>query len=132
MASVSIGRSRLPPDEIRWLATSGIIATCDPVRDNIVVLTRSMSAATNSLRRSMVADERLSNGTTTAKRSAPERARIQGRASIETLWYRGKCGKTHIFATERIRARAMSRRSVAQARNQVRERIGGVRARPHQ
>src|SRR5256886_4306628 len=72
MARVSIGRSRLPPDEIRWLATSGIIATCDPVRDNMVVLTRSMSAATSSLRRSMVAGERLSNGTMTAKRRAPE------------------------------------------------------------
>src|SRR5262249_19346410 len=83
-----------------------------------------MSVATNSLRRSMVADERLSNGTMTAKRSAPERARIQGRESIETLWYRGKCGKMHIFAAERVRARAMSRRSVAQARDQVRGRIG--------
>src|SRR5258708_29145681 len=72
MARVSIGRSRLPPDEIRWLATSGIIATCDPVRDNMVVLTRSWSAATIALRRSMVADERLSNGTMTAKRRAPE------------------------------------------------------------
>src|SRR5215471_16696523 len=68
-----------------------------------------MSVATNSLRRSMVADERLSNGTMTAKISAPERARIQGRESIETLWYRGKCGKMHIFAAERVRARAMSR-----------------------
>src|SRR5260221_4839142 len=72
MARVSIGRSRLPPDEIRWLATSGIIATCDPVRDNMVVLTQSMSGGTSSLRRSMVADERLSNGTMTAKRRAPE------------------------------------------------------------
>src|SRR6266436_5356985 len=38
----------------------------------MVVLTRSMSAATSSLRRSMVAGERLSNGTMTAKRRAPE------------------------------------------------------------
>src|SRR5262249_61843718 len=91
-----------------------------------------MAVATNSLRRSMVADERLSNGTMTAKRSAPERARIQGRESIETLWYRGKCGKMHIFAAERVRARAMSRRSVARARDQVRGRIGvagGLRGR---
>ncbi len=43
MASVNIGRRRLPPDEIRWLATSGIRATCEPVRDNIVTLTRCMS-----------------------------------------------------------------------------------------
>src|SRR5262249_45216099 len=38
----------------------------------MVVLTRSMSAATSSLRRSMVAGERLSNGAMTAKRRAPE------------------------------------------------------------
>ena len=36
MASVSIGRSRLPPDEIRWLATSGIMATSEPVRARMV------------------------------------------------------------------------------------------------
>src|SRR5258708_31519145 len=71
MARVSIGRRRLPPDEIRWLATSGIIATCDPVRDNMVLLTRSMSAATSSLRRSMVAGERASNGAMTVTRHAP-------------------------------------------------------------
>ena len=53
IASVSIGRSRLPPELIRWLATSGIIVTSDPVRDRIVPLTRSMSAATSSTRRSM-------------------------------------------------------------------------------
>src|SRR5260221_6350432 len=72
MARVSIGRSRLPPDEIRWLATSGIIAAGDPVLDNIVVLPRSMSGARSSLRRSMVADNGLSNGMMTAKRRAPE------------------------------------------------------------
>ena len=44
MASVSIGRSRLPPEEIRWLATSGIMATSEPVRARMVALTRSMSA----------------------------------------------------------------------------------------
>ena len=48
MASVSIGRSRLPPEEIRWLATSGIMVTSEPVRDRIVALTRSMSAATSA------------------------------------------------------------------------------------
>jgi len=63
MARVSIGRSRLPPDEIRWLATSGIIVTSEPVRDRIVVLTRCMSGATRSMRRSMVVGERLSKGT---------------------------------------------------------------------
>src|SRR5262245_32602504 len=71
MASVRMGRKRLPPEEIRWLATSGIIVTWDPVRDNIVVLTRPMSAATRSSRRSILAGERLSNGTMTAKMSAP-------------------------------------------------------------
>src|SRR5262245_261494 len=38
----------------------------------MVVLTRSISAATSWLRRSMVAGERLSNGTTTAKTTAPK------------------------------------------------------------
>ena len=47
-ASVSIGRSLLPPDEIRWLATSGIMATSEPVRDRMVWLTRFMSAATSA------------------------------------------------------------------------------------
>src|SRR5258708_22137285 len=98
MARVSIGRSRLPPDEIRWLATSGIIATCDPVRDNMVVLTRSMSAVTSSLRRSMVAGERLSNGTMTAQRHAPEwgpNARAGGhRKGMVKL----PVPQTHIFA----------------------------------
>jgi hypothetical protein len=36
----------LPPDEMRWFATSGIIATSDPVRDRIMALTRSISVAT--------------------------------------------------------------------------------------
>ena len=45
IASVSIGRSRLPPEEIRWLATSGIMVTSEPVRDRMVALTRSMSAS---------------------------------------------------------------------------------------
>ena len=55
MASVSIGRSRLPPDEIRWLATSGIIATSEPVRDRMVALTRSISGATSPASRSIEA-----------------------------------------------------------------------------
>src|SRR5579875_2779978 len=67
MASVSIGRSRLPPDEMRWFATSGIMATCDPVRARMVALTRSMSAATSSLNRSSDAGRGLSKGTMTAK-----------------------------------------------------------------
>ena len=71
MASVRIGRSRLPPELIRWFATSGIIDTSDEVRDRMVRLTRSMSAATNSARRSIEAAGWLSNGTMTAKRASP-------------------------------------------------------------
>src|SRR6476661_4730573 len=67
MASVSIGRSRLPPEEIRWLATSGIMATSEPVRARIVELTRSMSGATSSARRLSEAWCGYSKGRTTAK-----------------------------------------------------------------
>src|SRR5262249_12311548 len=49
-----------------WFATSGIIDTSDEVRDRMVRLTCSMSAATNSTRRSMEAGW-LSKGTMTAK-----------------------------------------------------------------
>ncbi len=66
IASVSIGRSRLPPEEIRWLATSGIMVTSEPVRDRIVALTRSMSAATSPTSSSIVAFDGLSKGTITA------------------------------------------------------------------
>src|SRR5262245_12841557 len=71
MASVSIGRSRFPPEEIRWFATSGIIVTSDPVRDRMVAFTRSISAATRAVSRSIEGGEWLSNGTTTAKDQAP-------------------------------------------------------------
>src|SRR5262245_41303031 len=92
MAIVSIGRSRLPPDSIRWLAIWGIIVTSDPVRDRIVVLTRSMSAVTRSIRRTMEAEEGLSNGTTTAKGLSGARTRANGRAkvNIETRLRSGK------------------------------------------
>src|SRR6266850_7767885 len=86
MANVSIGRSRLPPDAIRWLATSGIIVTSDPVRDRMVVLTRAISAARRSIRRPMEGGEGFSKGTMTAK----ELSETQGRARIETLWCGGK------------------------------------------
>src|SRR5882757_9049254 len=66
MARVSIGRSRLPPDEIRWLATSGIIVTSEPVRDRIVLLTRAMSEATRPTSSSIDAVEGDSKGTITA------------------------------------------------------------------
>ena len=66
IANVSIGRSRLPPELIKWLATSGIMVTSEPVRDRIVALTRSMSAATRSTNWSIEAPEGLSKGTITA------------------------------------------------------------------
>src|SRR5262245_7974212 len=71
MASVSIGRSRLPPEAIRWFATSGIIVTSDPVRDRMVALTRTISAAPSVVSRSIEGGEWHSNGTTTAKDQAP-------------------------------------------------------------
>jgi hypothetical protein len=55
MASVSIGLSLLPPEEIRWLATSGIIVTSEPVRDRIIALTRSMSSRVSATSGSMPA-----------------------------------------------------------------------------
>src|ERR1700736_4409740 len=71
MAIVRIGRSRLPPELIRCLATSGIIVTSDPVRDRIAPLTRSMSDETRSTRASSEVLPWLSNGTTTAKIFTP-------------------------------------------------------------
>src|SRR3954470_19262622 len=61
-----IGRSRFPPEEIRWLATSGIIVTSEPVRDRIVAFTRSISAATSPAISSIDAFDGLSKGTITA------------------------------------------------------------------
>ncbi len=87
MAKVSIGRSRLPPEEMRCVATSGIMVTSEPVRARMVALTRSMSSATSSVRRWIDSAWGVSNGRTTAK------TLLQGRkdnASIETLWYCGK------------------------------------------
>src|SRR5205085_2931712 len=66
MARVSIGLRRLPPEEIRWFATSGIIVTSEPVRDRMVALTRSMSAATRATSASIEAFCGLSKGTITA------------------------------------------------------------------
>jgi hypothetical protein len=66
IASVRIGRRRLPPELIRWFATSGIIVTSEPVRVRIVELTRCMSALTNSERPSIEGAGWLPNGTITA------------------------------------------------------------------
>src|SRR6202035_2304402 len=84
---VRIGRSRLPPEVIRCLATSGIIVTSDPVRDRIAALTRSMSAATSSIRRSTEALPCVSNGPTTATIFTPG---VRDKSSIETLCWAGK------------------------------------------
>src|ERR1700746_273499 len=88
MASVSIGRSRFPPEEIRWLATSGIIVTSEPVRDRMAALTRAMSAATSAIRASMDAPEGLSKGTITATRVSSF-AMVE--TTIGTAASRGKC-----------------------------------------
>src|SRR2546423_13990589 len=61
-----MGRSRFPPEEIRWLATSGIMVTSEPVRDRIVALTRSISAATSATSSSIEAPAGVSKGTITA------------------------------------------------------------------
>ena len=48
------------------MATSGIMVTSEPVRDRMVALTRSMSAATSATSCSIDASEGLSKGTITA------------------------------------------------------------------
>jgi hypothetical protein len=48
------------------LATSGIIVTSEPVREMMVALTRSISAATSSISGSIDGSPGFSNGTTTA------------------------------------------------------------------
>src|SRR3954470_4049099 len=88
MASVSIGRRRFPPEEIRWLATSGIMVTSEPVRDRIVVLTRSMSAATSPTSSSIEAFDGLSKGTITATRVSKS-----GQFAL-SLTYNRKCWLT--------------------------------------
>jgi hypothetical protein len=72
---------------MRWLATSGIIATSDPVRDRIVLLTRSISAATSATSWSIEASERLSKGTITAKFSLRT---FNDALTIETAMQSGK------------------------------------------
>ena len=46
---VSIGRNRLPPDEIRCSAISGISSTFDPAMARIRSLTRAMSDAVTAI-----------------------------------------------------------------------------------
>ena len=84
---VRIGRRRLPPDEIRWLATSGIIWTSEPVRDRIIALTRSMPPATRATRSARLASGSgllSSIGTTTPKTSRPPASLRQPGAARST------------------------------------------------
>src|SRR5258705_11199078 len=59
------------------------MVTSDPVRDRIVVFTRSMSAVTRSTRRSTDAEGWLSNGMTTATRSSEIRTDKHRNAIVE-------------------------------------------------
>src|SRR5215468_9548053 len=85
-----MGRRRLPPDEIRWLATSGIMVTSEPVRDRIVALTRSMSAATSPTSASIEAFDGLSKGTITATRVSTFGQSALSLPTIETAGCSGK------------------------------------------
>src|SRR5438046_526736 len=65
---VNIGRSRLPPEAMRWRATSGIIDTSEPARDRMISFTRSIAPRVNRTSGSMLLPAfRLpsSRGTTT-------------------------------------------------------------------
>ena len=82
--------SRLPPEEIRWLATSGIMVTSEPVRDRMVALTRSISAATSLTSASIEASSGVSKGTITA--TAVSTFAILD-TTIESAAQGGKCRK---------------------------------------
>src|SRR3984957_15161256 len=67
------------------------MVTSEPVRDNIVALTRSMSAATSSTRWSIEAPEGLSKGTITATQvSTFAQFALSSDITIETGGYCGK------------------------------------------
>src|SRR3954467_15296871 len=85
-----MGRSRFPPEEIRWLATSGIMVTSEPVRDKIVALTRSISAATSATSSSIEALEGLSKGTITATRVSTFAQFVLSFGTIRRAGVRGK------------------------------------------
>src|SRR5579859_744860 len=115
MASVSIGRSLFPPEEIRWLATSGIMVTSEPVRDRIVALTRSMSAATRPTSASIEASWGLSKGTITATPVStfaildPHNRKChvmrQGQVAIESItWSDRRASIAGIGSNQRYRA----------------------------
>src|SRR5215469_14386040 len=70
------------------------MVTSDPVRDRMVVLTRSMSAAVSLISWAMEGAAWLSKGTMTAKAAL----QMEGRARIETVWLGGKYTKCHTRA----------------------------------
>jgi hypothetical protein len=105
IASVSIGRRRLPPDEIRWLATSGIIVTSEPVRDRIVLLTRSMSDATSSTSRSIDGVEWLYN-------NRHVRSPDEFKGTIETAVRCGKSNERPLLGLFQPREKAVLRELV--------------------
>ena len=78
------GRSRLPPELMRWLAISGISATSEPTRARMSWLTRSMPDAVSRTRGSMlgVADFAPSNGITRPT-SKPSRPRTAESAAVQ-------------------------------------------------
>src|ERR1700691_1449758 len=83
------------------------MVTSEPVRDNIVALTRSMSAATSSTRWSIEAPEGLSKGTITATQASTfAQFALSSDITIETAGY---CGKGTKWLTSRAQARTSVR-----------------------
>ena len=73
------------------MATSGIMVTSEPVRDSIVALTRSISAATSPTSSSIEAPEGLSKGTITATLvSTFTQFALSSVITIESAGVRGK------------------------------------------
>src|SRR4029453_2050574 len=70
---VSIGRSRLPPESIRWCARVGISSTSDTALSRMMRLTACISSATISIKGLMpsAGSRASSNGTTTPKLCYP-------------------------------------------------------------
>ena len=72
-AIVSMGRSRLPPDSIKWWARLGISSTSETALSRMMRLTACMSAATisSSGLRPSAGSRASSNGTTTPTYAIP-------------------------------------------------------------
>src|SRR5580700_4886492 len=67
---------------MRWLATSGIMATSEPVRARMAPLTRSMSAETRSTRGSIEGSCGLPNRRITATELSPQGPRDHRNAMV--------------------------------------------------